>query len=215
MQFFLDSADLTEIRRIKAMGLLDGLTTNPSLIAKTGRDFATVTKEILAEVDGPVSLEVLATDTEGMISEGLKLAALGKNVVVKIPMLPAGMEAVKTFTKRGIATNVTLCFSPTQALIAAKAGATYISPFIGRLDDVATDGMSLIHDIVQIYRNYEFATQVLVASVRHPIHVRDAALAGADCCTVPCKILEQLYHHPLTDKGLAQFLEDWEKVPKS
>lgn len=213
MQFFLDSADINEIRQANAMGCLDGLTTNPSLVAKTGRDFLSVVKEILAEVRGPVSLEVIGTETDAMIREARTLTELGQNVVVKIPLIPAGLVAVKRLAAEGIKTNVTLCFSATQALLAAKAGATYISPFIGRLDDASTEGMQLIREIVTIYQNYDFATKVLVASVRNPVHVRDAALLGAHVCTIPWSVLAQLPKHPLTDAGLAKFLEDWKKVP--
>lgn len=213
MQFFLDTAEISEIRQANAMGLLDGVTTNPSLVAKTGRDFKSVVREILNEVKGPVSLEVVSTDTAGMIAEGRKLADLGPNVVIKIPLLKDGLVATRTLTTDGFKVNVTLCFSATQALLAAKAGATYISPFIGRLDDISADGMGLIEEIVTIYENYDFDTQVLVASVRHPLHIRDAALLGADVCTVPFKVFEQIVQHPLTDTGLAKFLSDWKKVP--
>lgn len=213
MQFFLDSADINEIRQAEAMGLLDGLTTNPSLVAKTGRDFKSVVKEIVAIVKGPLSLEVVSTDYQGMLDEGKKLADVAPNVVVKIPLIAEGLKAVKTLKSQGIKTNVTLCFSPNQALLAAKAGATYISPFIGRLDDVSTEGMQLIEEIIQIYDNYEFDTKVLVASVRHPVHVRDAALLGADVCTMPFSVMQQLAKHPLTDIGLEKFLADWKKVP--
>ncbi len=213
MQFFLDSADINEIRQTNAMGLLDGLTTNPSLVAKTGRDFKSVVQEIVKEVKGPISLEVVSTDYDGMLAEGKKLADIAPNVVVKIPLIPEGLKVVKTLTNQGIKTNVTLCFSPNQALLAAKAGATYISPFIGRLDDITTDGMRLIEEIIQIYHNYHFATKVLVASVRHPLHVRDAALLGADVCTIPFGVIQQLAKHPLTDSGLEKFLADWKKVP--
>lgn len=213
MKFFLDTADIAEIRAANDMGLLDGVTTNPSLCAKTGRDFKTVAHEILKEVDGPVSLEVISTDADGMIAEGRKLADMGSNVVVKVPLTLAGLQATQVFSNENIATNVTLCFTATQALLAAKAGASYISPFVGRLDDISTDGMHLIGDILQIYDNYGYETEVLVASIRHPIHVQQAALAGADVGTMPWKVLEQLTKHPLTDRGLEQFLKDWEKVP--
>lgn len=213
MQFFLDTADINEIRQANAMGLLDGVTTNPSLVAKSGKDFKTVVREILNEVDGPVSLEVVSTDAEGMVAEGRKLADLGPNVVVKIPLIADGLQAVQILSKDDIKTNVTLCFTANQALLAAKAGATYISPFIGRLDDIDHTGMDIIEDIVTIYDNYDFPTQVLVASVRSPLHVREAAIIGADVCTIPFKVYEQLLRHPLTDSGLKQFLEDWKKVP--
>lgn len=214
MKFFIDSADINEIRAANAMGVLDGVTTNPSLVAKTGKDFQTVIKEILGEVKGPVSLEVVSTTHDAIIAEGKKLAEFGPNVVVKVPLIEEGLKATKTFSEMGIKTNVTLCFSPNQALLAAKAGATYISPFIGRLDDISEEGMDLIQDIVTIYRNYDFQTQVLVASVRNPVHVRDAALIGADVCTIPFSVIQQLAKHPLTDSGLTKFLKDWEKVPK-
>jgi transaldolase len=214
MQFFLDTADIEEVRQANAMGLLDGITTNPTLVAKTGRDFKSVVKDIVAEVpDRPISLEVISVDHDSMVSEGRKLADVGPNVVVKVPLIPEGLKAVKTFAQDNIKTNVTLCFSPTQALLAAKAGATYISPFIGRLDDISTEGMQLISDIVTIYQNYDYDTEVLVASVRHPMHVHEAALIGADVCTIPWKVFQQMAKHPLTDKGLEQFLADWQKVP--
>lgn len=213
MQFFLDSADINEIRQAEAMGLLDGLTTNPSLVAKTGRDFKSVVKEIVGIVKGPLSLEVVSTDYHGMLDEAKKLADIAPNVVVKIPLIAEGLKAVKTLKSQGIKTNVTLCFSPNQALLAAKVGAAYISPFIGRLDDASTEGMQLIEEIIQIYRNYHFDTKVLVASVRHPLHVRDAALLGADVCTMPFSVMQQLAKHPLTDVGLERFLADWKKVP--
>lgn len=214
MQFFLDSADITEVRQANAMGLLDGLTTNPSLVAKTGRPFKDVIKDIVAEVKGPISLEVVSVDASGIVAEGRKLADIAPNVVVKVPLIEEGLKAVRTLTKENIKTNVTLCFSPTQALLAAKAGATYISPFIGRLDDISFEGMELIEQIVQIYRNYHFSTKVLVASVRNPVHVRDAALLGADVCTLPFSVMQQLAKHPLTDSGLEKFLKDWQKVPQ-
>lgn len=214
MKFFIDSADINEIRSANAMGVLDGVTTNPSLVAKTGKDFQTVIKEILGEVKGPVSLEVVSTTCDAIVAEGKKLAEFGPNVVVKVPLIEEGLKATKKLTELGIKTNVTLCFSPNQALLAAKAGATYVSPFIGRLDDISEEGMDLIQDIVTIYRNYNFDTEVLVASVRNPVHVRDAALIGADVCTIPFSVIQQLAKHPLTDSGLAKFLKDWEKVPK-
>jgi transaldolase len=214
MKFFIDTADIEEIKKAHAMGLVDGVTTNPSLVAKTGRLFADVLKDIIAIVDGPISAEVVATNTEGMLTEGRAYAKLHDNIVVKIPLIPEGLVAVKKLTSEGIHTNVTLCFSPAQALLAAKAGATYISPFVGRLDDIAEDGMELIGQILEIYRNYDFETKVLVASVRHPIHVVRAALLGADVATIPFPVLDQLVRHPLTDAGLKKFLADWEKVPK-
>jgi transaldolase len=214
MQFFIDSADVGEIKKALALGLCDGVTTNPSLVAKTGRGFEDVLKEIVGLVPGPISAEVTATDYEGMLAEGRHYAKFGKQVVVKVPLIVEGLRAVKTLSDEGIKVNVTLCFSPVQALLAAKAGATYISPFVGRLDDVSEDGMAMVADIVQIYRNYGFKTKVLVASVRHPIHVLQAAKLGADVATIPFNVIDQLAKHPLTDVGLKKFLADWEKVPK-
>jgi transaldolase len=213
MKFFLDTALISEIRDALDMGMLDGVTTNPSLVAKTGKPFLDVVSEIVATVPGPVSLEVTATDYAGIIREGRELKKIGKNVVVKVPLIKEGLKACKTLSDEGTAVNVTLCFSPTQALLAAKAGATYISPFVGRLDDISHDGMEIVREIKSIYENYDFRTQVLVASVRHPLHVRDAALMGADVATIPFKILEDMLKHPLTDVGLKKFLEDWQKVP--
>ena len=214
MQFFIDSADVGEIRKALALGLCDGVTTNPSLVAKTGRAFDDVLREIVALVPGPISAEVTALDAEGMIREARHYAAFGKQVVVKIPLVVEGLRAVKALSGEGVKTNVTLCFSAVQALLAAKAGATYVSPFVGRLDDISQDGMALIADILQIFRNYRFDTKVLVASVRHPIHVLEAAKLGADVATIPYPVIEQLAKHPLTDAGLKKFLADWEKVPK-
>jgi transaldolase len=214
MQFFIDSADVSEIKKALAVGLCDGVTTNPSLVAKTGRKFTDVLKEIVALVPGPISAEVTATDAEGMLAEARKYTAFGKNVVIKIPLIVEGLKAVKVLSQEGVQTNVTLCFSPVQALLAAKAGATYISPFVGRLDDISEDGMAMVGQILEIYRNYGFKTQVLVASVRHPIHVLQAARLGAHVATVPYSVIEQLAKHPLTDAGLKKFLADWEKVPK-
>lgn len=214
MKLFIDSADIQEIREAKALGVLDGVTTNPSLVNKTGRKFLDVAKEILEEVDGPVSLEVVATDYKGMLKEAEELVKLGDNVVVKIPMIKEGLKATKTLADQGVMVNNTLCFNPMQALLSAKAGAAYISPFVGRLDDISTDGMGLIEQIVEIYDNYFFDTEVLVASVRHPMHLVEAAQMGADVATVPLKVIDQLLKHPLTDKGLAAFLKDWENVPK-
>ena len=211
MKFFIDSADTNEIKQAAAMGLVDGVTTNPSLVAKAGKDFITLIKEICTLVDGPISAEVVSLEAEGMLKEGRELAKLHKNIVVKVPLTEEGLKATKQFTKEGIRTNVTLCFSSTQALLAAKAGATYISPFIGRLDDISQDGMALIKEIRTIYDNYGFKTEILAASIRHPMHVRDAAMVGADVATCPFKILQQLSKHPLTDAGLKQFLADWEK----
>ncbi len=211
MKFFLDSAVLDEVRLANEMGIIDGVTTNPSLIAKSGKPFLTVIKEICEIVDGPISAEVVSLDAPGMLKEGRELAKMHKNIVVKVPLTEEGLKATKTFTAEGIRTNVTLCFSSTQALLAAKAGATYISPFIGRLDDASQDGMVLIKEIRTIYDNYKFKTQILAASIRHPLHVRDSAMVGADVATCPLKILQQLTKHPLTDIGLKQFLADWEK----
>jgi transaldolase len=215
MKFFIDTADVKEIRAAWEMGVVDGVTTNPSLIAKTGRGFEETIKDICAIVDGPISAEVVGLAAPEMIAEGRQLAALHRNIVVKIPMTTEGMKAVKALTAEGIRTNVTLCFSANQALLAAKAGATYISPFVGRLDDISQDGMDLIRDIVLIYRNYGFATQVLVASVRNPVHVLESARIGAHVATVPFSVINQLAQHPLTDAGIKKFLADWEKVPKA
>jgi transaldolase len=216
MKFFVDTADTAEIRELAATGLLDGVTTNPSLVAKTGRNFIDVIKEICSVVDGPVSAEVTATDYDKMVAEGRRLADVAKNVCVKVPLTSSGLKACKTLSQAGIKINVTLCFSAAQAILAAKAGATFISPFVGRLDDVGSDGMELIADIVQIYANYPaFTTEVLVASVRHPIHVVEAAKMGAHVATVPPNVLKQMFNHPLTDKGLAAFLADWAKTGQS
>jgi len=214
MQFFIDTADVGEIKKALAMGLCDGVTTNPSLVAKTGRSFEDVLKEIVALVPGPISAEVTATEAEGMLKEARHYAKFGAQVVVKIPLIVEGLKAVKVLAGEGVKTNVTLCFSAVQALLAAKAGATYVSPFVGRLDDISQDGMALIADIVQIYRNYRFDTKVLVASVRHPVHVLEAAKLGADVATIPYAVIDQLAKHPLTEAGLKKFLADWEKVPK-
>ena len=212
MEIFLDSADLNEIRDVAAMGVIDGITTNPSLIAKTGRPLKDVIVDICKIVDGPISAEVLATDYEGIVSEGRELAKLHKNIVVKVPLIAEGLKAVKTFTAEGIKTNVTLCFSVTQGLLAAKAGATYISPFVGRVDDISGDGMELIDDICTIYGNYGFNTEVLVASIRHPMHVVEAAKIGADVMTAPPAVIKGLVKHVLTDKGIEGFLADWAKT---
>lgn len=213
MKFFLDTADIKEISEANSWGLLDGVTTNPSLVAKTGKSFHDVLCEILDVVQGPVSAEVTAIDMDGMLEQGRQYASLAPNIVVKIPLIPEGLKAVKQLTSEGIKTNVTLCFSAVQALMAAKAGATYISPFVGRLDDIGMEGMDLIRDIRKIYDNYSFATQILTASARTPLHVRDAALAGSDVVTLPYATYQMMVKHPLTDKGLATFLEDWKKVP--
>ncbi len=214
MQFFIDSADVGEIKKALAMGLCDGVTTNPSLVAKTGRKFSEVLKEITELVPGPVSAEVTAVDYDGIMAEGRRLAKVADNVVVKVPLIVEGLRAVRELTAEGIRTNVTLCFTPVQALLAAKAGATYVSPFVGRLDDISEDGMAVIAQIVEIFQNYDFATKVLVASVRHPVHVLEAARIGADVATIPYNVIEVLARHPLTDAGLKKFLSDWERVPK-
>ncbi len=212
MKFFIDTANINEIKEAAALGILDGVTTNPSLVAKEGRDFRALLDEIIKIVDGPISAEVISTDYDGILKEARDLSSIHKNIVVKIPLIKEGLKAVKTLSDEGIKVNVTLCFSPTQALLAAKAGATYISPFIGRLDDISTSGMDLISQVVQIYNNYNFETQVLVASVRHPMHVAEAALIGADVCTIPFEVINKLFNHPLTDIGLEKFLGDWEKL---
>src|SRR2546423_2016456 len=214
MKLFIDTASIAEIKECTEQGIIDGVTTNPSLVAKTGRKFRDVLGEICEVVKGPVSAEVVSTDAPGMMKEARELAKVAKNVVVKIPLTGEGLKAVRKCTDEGIKTNVTLCFSPLQAMLAAKAGAGYISPFIGRLDDIAHSGMDLIRQIVTIYKNYGFTTEVLVASVRNPMHLVDAALCGAHVSTVPFAVLQQVVKHPLTDIGLNKFLEDWEKVPK-
>lgn len=213
MKFFIDTADIQEIREVHSLGLIDGVTTNPSLIAKTGRGFGEVVSEICSLVAGPVSLETVSRDAAGMVREGEDLIRYGKNVVVKVPSTMEGLKAVRMLKEKGIKTNVTLCFSPVQALLAAKAGAAYISPFVGRLDDISQSGMEIIEQIVKIYANYKFSTEVLVASVRNPIHVLTAALMGAHISTMPYAVLKQLTQHPLTDVGIERFLKDWEKVP--
>lgn len=215
MEIFIDSADLDEIRDVADMGVIDGVTTNPSLIAKVGRPLKDVIVDICKIVDGPISAEVLATDYEGIVREGRELAQLHPNVVVKVPLIADGLKAVKTFTSEGIKTNVTLCFSVTQGLLAAKAGATYISPFIGRVDDVSGDGMDLIEQLVTCYGNYGYRTKVLAASIRHPRHVVECLMLGAHVGTLPRDVILRLVQHPLTDLGLARFLEDAKKIPKS
>lgn len=215
MKFFVDTADTAEIKALAASGLLDGVTTNPSLVAKSGRRILDVIAEICAIVPGPVSAEVAATDYEGMVAEARVLRRIARNIAVKVPLTPDGLRACRHLSDDGAMVNATLCFSPAQALLAAKAGASFISPFVGRLDDIGQDGMGLIADIVQIYRNYAFKTEVLVASVRHPIHVVTAAKLGAHIATVPPTVLRQLFNHPLTDKGLAGFLADWAKTGQS
>ncbi|HSF69488.1 MAG TPA: fructose-6-phosphate aldolase [Nitrospira sp.] len=210
MKFFLDTASVKEIQEAASLGLLDGVTTNPSLVAKEGRVFREVLVEICNIVDGPISAEVVSIEADAMVKEGRDLAKIHKNIVVKVPLIAEGLKATKRLTAEGIKVNVTLCFSPTQALLAAKAGAWCVSPFIGRLDDISSNGMELIRQILQIYKNYDFKTQVLVASVRHPQHVVEAALAGGDICTMPFAIFQQMVKHPLTDLGLKKFLADWD-----
>ena len=212
MKFFLDTANLEQIRKANEWGILDGVTTNPTLVSKESMPFEELVKEILSIVKGPVSLEVVSEDAEGMIREARRLNEFGENVVIKIPLTKEGLKAVKVLSNEGIKTNVTLCFSPTQALLAAKAGADYISPFIGRLDDISSHGMRLVEMIRQIYDNYGFKTEIIVASIRHPMHVLEAALIGADIATMPFAVMEKLFNHPLTDIGIERFLKDWEKV---
>ena len=213
MEIFIDTANIDEIRQVNDWGILDGVTTNPSLVSKEkGKDFKTIVKEICEIVDGDVSAEVVATEYEAILEEARILAKVHKNVVVKIPLLPDGLKAVKTLAKEGIRVNVTLCFSANQALLAAKVGAYIISPFVGRLDDIGQDGVELVEEIRTVYDNYDYKTKILFASVRHPDHVKQAALLGADIATMPFKVIEQMYKHPLTDSGLKKFLEDWEKV---
>ena len=214
MKFFVDTANIAEIKEAASYGVLDGVTTNPSLVAKEGKEFRSLLKEICSIVAGPVSAEVLATDAQGIVAEGRELAKIAPNIVVKVPLIKEGLKAVKTLSSENIRTNVTLCFSPNQALMAAKAGASYISPFIGRLDDISQEGMQLIEQIVTIYQNYAYETEVLVASVRHPVHVVQAALIGAHVCTMPFKVIDQLIKHPLTDIGLERFLADARKSQK-
>lgn len=211
MKFFIDTANIDEIKEAAALGILDGVTTNPSLVAKEGKDFRKLLDEILAVVNGPVSAEVISTDYDGILKEAHELAKIHHNIVIKVPLIKEGLKAVRTLSLENIKTNVTLCFSPSQALLAAKAGATYISPFVGRLDDISHDGMELISQIVQIYKNYNYKTQVLVASIRHPLHLVEAALMGADVCTMPFSVIDRLFNHPLTDLGLEKFLSDWKK----
>jgi transaldolase len=212
MKFFIDTANIHEIKEAAALGILDGVTTNPSLVSKEGKDFRKLLDEILAIVDGPVSAEVISTDYDGILKEAHELAKIHKNIVVKVPLIKEGLKAVRTLSNENIKTNVTLCFSASQALLAAKAGATYISPFVGRLDDISQDGMELISQIVQIYKNYNYKTEVLVASIRHPLHLVEAALMGADVCTMPFSVIDKLFNHPLTDLGLEKFLSDWKKT---
>ena len=215
MKFFIDTADIEEIKQAADLGILDGVTTNPSLVAKTGRDYKSVIKDIIEICKGPVSAEVLSVDYEGMMKEAREWAGLASNVVVKIPLTKDGIKAVVTCSAEGIKTNVTLCFSASQALLAAKAGATYISPFVGRLDDISLEGMNLIKEIKQVYANFDFSTEILVASIRSPMHLLESAKVGADVSTIPLKVFNQLVKHPLTDIGLAQFIEDTKKIPQS
>lgn len=214
MKFFLDTANVREIKEAHSMGMVDGVTTNPSLIAKEGRDFEEVIKEICEIVDGPVNAEVVSVDTEGMLKEARHLVRIGDNIVIKVPMTVDGLKATRRLAEENIKTNVTLVFSPLQALMAAKAGAAFVSPFIGRLDDLSQEGMLLVEQIVEIYSNYAFDTEIIVASIRNPLHVLDSALIGADIATIPFSVLSKLASHPLTDKGLKSFLDDWKKSQK-
>jgi transaldolase len=214
MKFFIDTADVREIREANELGLVDGVTTNPSLIAKSGRRFEEVIREITDIVDGPISAEVISLEHDGMVAEAAELVKIHPNIVIKLPMTPEGLKATKTLTAKGIKTNVTLIFTPMQALLAAKAGATYVSPFVGRLDDISQDGMGIINEIRTIFDNYGMEAQIIVASIRNPVHVLNSALIGADVCTIPYSVMLQLSKHPLTDAGIKKFLEDWEKVPK-
>jgi transaldolase len=211
MKFFIDTANLQQIKEAASYGLLDGVTTNPSLVAKEGKNFIELLNEIVKIVDGPISAEVVSMDYNGIIKEAHELAKIHKNIVIKVPLIKEGIKAVKTLSGEGIKTNVTLCFSPSQALLAAKAGASYISPFVGRLDDISHDGMALIEQIVKIYNNYNYKTEVLVASIRHPLHLVEAALMGAHVATMPFDVIEKLFKHPLTDIGLEKFMSDWKK----
>jgi len=212
MKLFIDTGNLKEVEALVPLGIIDGITTNPSLLAKEGGDYRAILKKICALVKGPTSAEVVATDAEGMIREGRDLASIDEHIVVKVPFTREGVKACKALSSEGLRVNVTLVFSPTQALIAAKVGATFVSPFVGRLDDIATSGMGLIQEIVEIYENYQFKTEILVASVRHPMHIVEAARMGADICTCPAAVIEAMFRHPLTDSGLEKFLKDWEKA---
>lgn len=214
MKIFIDTANINEIKDANSMGLIDGVTTNPSLIAKEGKDFKELIKEICSVVNGPISAEVISLDFKGMMQEALELAKIHENIVIKVPLTKDGLQATRSLKSEGIRTNVTLCFSPNQALLAAKAGAYFVSPFVGRLDDISTSGMELISQILTIYRNYGFDTQVLVASIRHPLHVVESAMMGADAATIPHSVLMQLIKHPLTDIGIERFLNDWKKLQK-
>ncbi len=214
MKIFIDTANIEEIKAANEWGIIDGVTTNPTLVAKEGKDFKSMVNQILSIVDGPISVEVISTDSEGMVKEALVMSKWSKNIVIKIPMIPEGLKAVKILTEKGIKTNVTLIFSVNQALLAAKAGATYVSPFIGRLDDIGHDGMQIIRDLVQIYKikEYNIKTEIIVASVRHPLHVVESAKIGAHVATIPYNVIEKMFKHPLTDIGLEKFLKDWKKV---
>jgi len=212
MKFFIDTANLNEIKEAASFGILDGVTTNPSLVSKEGMNFTDLLKEIVKIVDGPVSAEVVSIEHEGMMKEAAELVKIHKNIVIKVPLIKEGLKTIKALSDKDIKTNATLCFSPSQALLAAKAGATYVSPFVGRLDDISTNGMDMVAQIVQIYQNYDFETEVLVASIRHPLHLVEAALMGAGVATIPFKVIDQLINHPLTDIGLDKFLSDWKKL---
>ena len=214
MKFFIDTADVKEIRAAHDLGLVDGVTTNPSLIAKSGRKFKDVIKEIVSIVDGPISAEVISLDAPGMIKEARELVKIHKNIVIKVPMTPEGLKATKALSEKGVKINVTLIFTPMQALLAAKAGASYVSPFVGRLDDISQDGMGIIEEIRTIFDNYGITAEIIVASVRNPVHVLNSALIGADIATIPYSVIMQLAKHPLTDAGIKKFLDDWESVPK-
>ncbi len=214
MKFFIDTANIEEIKTAHSWGMVDGVTTNPSLVAKEGKDFKTIINEIVEVVNGPISAEAVSLKADEMIKEGRELAKIHKNIVIKIPMTLDGLKAIKTLTSEGIKVNTTLIFSATQALLAAKAGATYVSPFVGRIDDISHVGMDLISQIKAIFENYDFNTEILVASIRNPVHVLDSAIMGADVATIPFKVIGQLVKHPLTDAGIDKFLKDWEKVPK-
>ncbi len=214
MKFFIDTADVNEIRKAKEMGILDGVTTNPTLVSKVKRPHREVLAEIVKEVPGPVSAEVIAVDCKGIVKEAHELAGIGKNIVIKVPLIAEGMKAVKILTEEGIKTNVTLCFNALQAMMAAKAGATYISPFIGRLDDIASEGLEIVEEIVTIYENYGFSTEVIVASIRNPLHIKHAAMMGAHIATIPFSVFEKILYHPLTAIGLEKFLEDHKKIPQ-
>lgn len=212
MKIFIDTADVKEIKRLNSIGIIDGITTNPSLIAKEGRNFEQVVKEITSIVNGPISAEAISLNAEGMITEAKKLSKIHKNIVVKIPMTSEGIKAVKVLEKEGIKCNVTLVFSATQALLAAKAGASYVSPFVGRIDDIGKRGMDVVKEIIETYKNYDFKTEIIVASVRNLEHVKEAGLLGADIATIPPQIIDEMFKHELTDKGIKKFLEDWDKV---